>query len=237
MSHPQKGSLAPYPLGTPDGTESGENTMGLMNQRQQASKDNTGESGRFGGYEATTRITFPVVLIGPVNAGKSTIADMVAKHLRVGRGDLDVLCWDYFEQAGYDPAIAREHYERDGRTGKLKYMGQFYAEAVERILAEYRDCVIDLGAGHTVYDNLDQRARVKRAFAPHPNVVLLMPSSDLDESIRILGERQGHPDPDAVARNNHFVRSNSNLELAKLTLYTKDKTPNETCGEVLACLK
>lgn len=58
-------------------------------------------------------VSLPVVLIGPVNAGKSTTAPMLAARLEVEHVDLDELCWDYFEA---DPEYDEEAVRSDRWT-------------------------------------------------------------------------------------------------------------------------
>jgi len=183
------------------------------------------------------RVTLPVILIGPVNAGKSTIAGLLAERLRMDRASLDELCWDYFTQdADYDEALAQEHFERGGQACALEYVIQFYPGAVERVVAEYPKSVIELGAGHSVYDDPNQLAQVKETLSPYPNVVLLLPSPNPDESLDILNARQSNPYPEIVEMNEHFVRHRSNYELATIRVYTKGKTPDETCEDTVSRL-
>jgi hypothetical protein len=73
---------------------------------------------------------------------------------------------------------------------------------------------------------------VKEALLPFPNVFLIMPSPDMEESIAILNERTGGFVSNGYDFHENFVRSNCNYELAKHTVYTKDKTPEETCIEI-----
>ena len=82
--------------------------------------------------------------------------------------------------------------------------------------------------GHSVYEIDTHFARAKAALEPYRNVVLLLPLVDADESILILN---GEPDPEDEEEcniNAHFVRHHSNYDLAKHTVYTKDRTPEET---------
>ncbi len=194
-------------------------------------------AGLSGDAARVNHVTLPVILIGPVNAGKSTIAVLLADHLRVSRASLDEVCWDYFQQeADYDEAVARQHFERGGQTRALEYVIQFYPGAVERIVAGYPKSVIELGAGHSVYDDANQLARVKGTLSPYPNVVLLLPSPDPDESLHILKARWSNPCPEIVEMNEHFVRHRSNFELATILVYTKGKAPDETCEDIVSRL-
>jgi len=162
---------------------------------------------------------------------------LLAKMLGVEQVSLDDLCWEYFDQAGYEPEVARKHFERGGQAGALEYMVQFYPGAVERIVAEHPRSVIELGAGHTVYDRRDQLDRMKRALACCPNIILLLPSLDPDEALAILQARESNPHPEILALNERFVRHHSNRELATIEVYTKDRTPDETCAEIMAQLR
>jgi hypothetical protein len=73
-------------------------------------------------------------------------------------------------------------------------------------------------------------------LAPFPNVVLLLPSPDLDESVLLLMQRAGECVDGGVDFHEHFVKHPSNQALAKVTVYTKGKTPEETRDEVLGRL-
>ena len=113
--------------------------------------------------------------------------------------------------------------------------------ALERLLSEHGNCVFDLGAGHSVYEEEDLFMCARKILAPYDNVVLLMPTPDPDESIRILRERT------LKAKNwdcmfegfdfhEYFVRHRSNYELAKHLVYTSGKSPEQTRDEILAVI-
>jgi hypothetical protein len=105
------------------------------------------------------------------------------------------------------------------------------------LLTDHRDCVIDFGAGASVYESRELFARVQNALVPYPNVVLILPSPDPQESIQILNERTR----DLVGAfgqgfnwNEYFIRHPSNYDLAKFIVYTKGKTPEENMEEILS---
>jgi adenylate kinase family enzyme len=178
-----------------------------------------------------------IILIGPPEAGKSTIGKLLAERLGIPQVSLDKLRWGYYQEVGYDETLARQIRERDGFPALVQYWAQFNAHAVERILAEHQNCVIDFGAGHSVYDDEADFKRAQRALAPYDHVLLLLPSPDLDESIQILSERLQHALPTAdvdVIESivTHHVRHYSNHTLAKMVIYTNEKTPQETCDEI-----
>src|SRR5919199_1093078 len=93
------------------------------------------------------------VLIGPVRAGKTTVAALLAQHLALAHVSLDAIRLRYYREIGYDEEHARQLREREGFAGLYRYWKPFEAYAVERVLAEHRDAVVDFGAGHSVQDD------------------------------------------------------------------------------------
>jgi hypothetical protein len=97
--------------------------------------------------------------------------------------------------------------------------------------------VFDLGGGNSVYEDESLFEQVRELLAPYSHVILLLPSPDQDESIQILNTRVDYESDSQREVNEHFVRHHSNYDLAKLIVYTKDKTPEETCAEILNWLR
>lgn len=182
-----------------------------------------------------------VILIGPMSAGKSTVAALLAEKLNMPRYEIDEDRWTYYAEIGYDEAAAAQAARTEGSLGLLRYWKPFEAHAVERSLADHPGSVIDFGAGHSVYEDETLFARIQKALAPYPNVILLLPSPDLDESTRIVNERfsqllmreVGRVDPVLLQVNEQFVKHPSNHQLAKIVVYTKDKTPEQTTDEII----
>jgi shikimate kinase len=174
-----------------------------------------------------------IILIGPIGAGKTTIGALLASRLGLNQYSMDDLRWDYYFEIGYDEQLAKHKRETDGLWGVYQYWKPFEAYAVERLLSSYNQCVIDFGGGHSVYEDAALFQQVQQALAPYPHVVLLLPSPNLDESVQILNERNQYVPDDQPNINEHFVRHASNYHLAKLIVYTKGKTPEETCSEIL----
>ena len=76
---------------------------------------------------------------------------------------------------------------------------------------------------------------IKNLISRFENVILLMPSKDKEESLVILNKRKGiEEDSHKYRDNKHFVNMSCNYELATLTIYTKDKTPNQIVDEIIA---
>jgi hypothetical protein len=78
---------------------------------------------------------------------------------------------------------------------------------------------------------------VQRALAPYPNVVLILPSPDIEETLRILQDRDTEPPADLnFDFNRHFLARGFYQEIAKHTVFTQDKSPEETHDEILDLL-
>lgn len=178
-----------------------------------------------------------------MSAGKSTIGELLAQKLNLPQHSLDEKRWDYYAEIGYDTTVAAAIANSDqGKPGLIRYWKPFEAHAVERMLADYSEGIIDFGAGHSVYEDEQLFARVQQALAPYDHIILLLPSPDLDESVAILNARfvqmlkdEGVEEVDTtlLAVNEQFVRHPSNHRLATMVIYTKDKTPEESCAEII----
>ena len=94
-----------------------------------------------------------IILIGPVRTGKSTLGQLLAKKLGLPLVSLDDLRWTYYKEIGYDEALAQRLRQTGGFVALVFYWKPFDAYAVERVLADHDDCVIDFGAGHSVYES------------------------------------------------------------------------------------
>jgi shikimate kinase len=173
-----------------------------------------------------------IVLIGPARAGKSTLGKLLAERLGRPRVSLDEQRWRYYKEIGYDEGLALEYRARGGLLALILYWNLFTPYAIERLLQEYRHAVIDFGAG--VLESRESFERVQRALAGYRNVVLLLPSPDIGESLRILRQRDNHPPADLdFDFNAYALRHHTYYDLARVTIYTAGKTPEESCAEIL----
>jgi shikimate kinase len=173
-----------------------------------------------------------IILIGPIGAGKSTLAKLLSERLGLPRCPMDDVRWDYYKEIGYDENLARQKGEQS--FWKLyEYWKPFEAHAVERLLSEHSNCVVDFGAGHSVYEDDGLFNHIQQILAPYKNIVLLLPSPDQDESVELLNARDEFLRNMTPNINEHFIKHHSNYDLAKFVVYTKGKTPEETCSEIL----
>lgn len=173
-----------------------------------------------------------IVLIGPAGVGKTTVARLLAARLGLKHRMLDELRWLYYQEIGYDEALAEQIRQEQGFLGLYRYWKPFEAYAVERVLADYSRCIFDFGAGHSVYEDDALFARVRHALAPFRNVAFLLPSPDLDEAVRLLNAQNGGMIDQGVDFNEQFIKHHSNHDLATIVVYTKGKTPEDVAAEL-----
>jgi shikimate kinase len=167
--------------------------------------------------------------------GKSTLGHLVAEKLGRKHIRLDELRWEYYKEIGYDEALAARIRVEEGAFGLHRYWEPFHAHAVERILSNFpNDCVIDFGGGHSVYEDESLLMRVQQALAPFANVVLILPSPDKVESIQILRQRFEQESARFYKFMEILTTHHSNADLAKITVYTNDKNPQQISEEILS---
>jgi len=186
-----------------------------------------------------------IILIGPMSTGKGTIAQLLAAELGIPRYEMDELRHKFYGEMGYDEKLASKIVGDEGMMSLIRYWKPFEAYAVERAIEEFENCVLDFGAGHSVYEEEEFFSRVEAALKPIENVILILPSPDLDRSVEIVNERfsellvseVGKVDAELLRLNEHFVRHPSNSMLAKKTVYTEGQTAEETTAEMLKWIR
>ena len=160
-----------------------------------------------------------IILIGPIGSGKSTIANFLCQKCNIPHVSLD------------NREQLSSLYEYRQNFDNFKKFEFFLTVTVLTNLPE--PMIIDFGAGHSVYEDEAMFLEMQSLISRFSNVILLMPSEDKEESIDILNERKGiEPGSSQDFDNRHFVNIPCNYELAKITEYTKDKTPEQISNEI-----
>lgn len=178
-----------------------------------------------------------VVLIGPIRTGKTTIAKQLSTDLSWPTASLDEHGSRYFGEIGYDAETARR-LTGAGQDGRWKYDLKFYPHAIKRILEDYgRGHIIDFGGRHSLFEDAQMLDSVRNMLNPYPHVVLVLPSPDLDESLRILDERRGMRhllygfDANAL-----MLTHASNYALARYIHFNHGKSSEESSREIIEML-
>lgn len=183
-----------------------------------------------------------VVLIGPMCAGKSSTAKILAERLGRQYVDLDELRWAYYRELdAYEELVALLKSGKMGLLEQYHHWKPFEAHAAERVVQDYPNCVLDFGAGHGVYEDETLLARVKQALATVAHVILLLPAPDVVAATavlntrfaRLLQEVAGTVNPEALQLNEHFVKHPSSRRLATQIVYTGDLMPEAVAEMIL----
>lgn len=162
---------------------------------------------------------------------------MVASQLDFPHISLDEVRWIYYREIGYDDELAKQIRADGGFLAMMFYRMLFDAYSVERLLRDYPEAVIDFGAGVGPFENQEQLKQIQTLLQPIPNIFLLSPSQDSEESLRILHQRDPNPPNDLkLDINAHFLHHPGYKSLAKHIIYTKSKTPEQSCAEVIDLL-
>ena len=159
-----------------------------------------------------------IILIGPSGAGKSSVAEELSKTTGMPR-----LCLD---------RIANND-RRTGFRNRFKSSQEYNAFMIRRAIEDAKKVgtpgIVDFGAGHSIYSDPKLFADVKKMMADFKNVVLLLPSADPNESLRIMNERSTGDTRD----NKYFLNSPCNRELATMTIYGNGRSPKEIAESIL----
>jgi shikimate kinase len=185
-------------------------------------------------------MTSSIILIGPYGIGKGTLAELLSQKLGWSRYSLDDKGECYLkERPDYEDLQGKRNDWGLLSPEWQQYDAYVVGRSVTEISKSEENRVIDSGAGHSVYEDEEILARVQQILDPH-NVVLILPSRDNEESLGILLERTrkrgklaAYSDEQINEFNRRFIQCNSNYILADLIVYTKGKSPEETCEEIL----
>lgn len=165
----------------------------------------------------------PIFLLGPVGAGKTTIGRLLSERLGVHQVSLDGIRRTYYAEVGYSREDEAEIAASGGFGGVLDYWKQFDAHALKRVLEDHATSIIDFGGGQTAIDNQDDLRRIEQLLSPFPNVFLLMPSEDIEESIKVLRRRMVERTSIDGKRLELFLLTHpSNEELSTNTIHTEE---------------
>lgn len=166
-----------------------------------------------------------IILIGPMGTGKSTIARLLAGKIENAQR-LAIDSRGQFE----------ELYKKEKSFHNFK---NFEFVLTGTILSSLKSpCVIDFGAGHSIYEDPILKGKMKEICSQFKNIVLLLPSQDNENSRRVLLERRNikpgsHKDKD----NWHFITAPNNYEIATHIVYEEGKSPEDISKEILNLVK
>lgn len=177
-----------------------------------------------------------IILLGPVAVGKTTTARLISEKINKPVISLDNLRFDYYKEIGYDHTHMKELHKKAGIMAIFQYGKIFDAYSIERVLEDHQNCIFDFGGGNIVCGYDFDLKRIQKALKPYENVVFLVPSKDKEETLEFIYKRREIEASDRKLIE-YLVNNHSNYEIAKHTVFVKDKSPEEVCDEVLSICK
>jgi hypothetical protein len=185
-----------------------------------------------------------IILIGPMCAGKSSVAIAVARSLSLLNYPIDRIKWYYRFKNGYNLVYGTEVLRTKGFEALLSYSEDFFSVKELRVmLDDFAGGVFDFGASHSYCPDEGRFGELQKLLSNFRNVVLLLPCADVDHSIDVLSERirRRYTETERskeivesyIAMNRKFVCHSSNSALATHTVYTDGKSVEEVAAIVL----
>jgi len=169
-----------------------------------------------------------IVITGPIGVGKSTQAKLLSEKLRQPLCTYDKVKGNYREKAGLSRKKAEAINSEHGLYAMLVYMNEFKSKILEPIINDHPGHIIDLGGGAHSFDEPHQVERARRAFNLAKDIILLMPSKDLETNINALpGIKEN------FEINTFLIMHPTNELFATKKVYTLNKTPEEVLSEIL----
>ena len=173
-----------------------------------------------------------IVLTGPIGVGKSTLAKLLGNDLGLEVCTYDKIKDEYRYKIGLSRDKALEINKNEGAYAMIQYMNEYKSQILEPIIRDYPNHIIDLGAGAHSFDEPHQIERARDAFNLVDEVILLIPSKDLEINIKSL---PGFKENWEV--NTYLIMHPTNKLFSTKTVYTHKKTPEEVLRDTKQILE
>ena len=185
--------------------------------------------------------SLPLVLIGPMAAGKTTLARALSVRLGLPYAPLD---WVAFSPMVLDGFDVRVYEEAETWADKHALRLPHLLPAVRAVLRDFGEYILDFGAGHAHFDEEEEREELAALLAPLPNVIRVLPAADPDAAVRICVERDqerwrraGYDwDASRAEWHDRYVRSACFRQVAKRTVITGGRSVADCVEEIVAGL-
>ncbi len=130
-----------------------------------------------------------VVIAGPMGAGKSRISRVLSIKRNLPLYSADKLRWYYFAKHGFNEIEASQLAKSGDIEGANRLHKKHEMLALESMLAEFSDGIMDLGGGFLDCSSGQDEKRARAALRAQKEVVCLVPSENKIDSLLILNSR------------------------------------------------
>jgi hypothetical protein len=180
----------------------------------------------------------PILILGPMCSGKTTVSKLLSKRLGLPRYPLDSLRWYYYAKGGMD--FNKDDELKTGDFGILiKSRKPYDLLAIKNAIKDFPHGIIDFGATNSFWKDRNELEQVLEIVKNIENIFLLLPNEDVDRNTEVLNSRLEKRDKSKdierlKAINKEMIECKSQLKIAKFIIYTEGKTPDRIVNEIIA---
>ena len=145
----------------------------------------------------------------------------------------------YMPMFGFEKKEAVEKYKSNNIEDYIKYKEPFRFKFVSHMITSLdRPTILDFGAEDTLFFG-ENREIIKEMLSRFKNVIQILPTSNPSESLKILEDRWQSDRSEYKIGNiydkvNWYLLNDSlNNDLATITVYTENKSPEEITDEII----
>lgn len=187
----------------------------------------------------------PILFIGPMYTGKSTLATLLAKRLQVPETPVDYVAGYYYVKQDIDLEKLAQVMGSENVQDYIDFVRPYELNALRSICNEFPNSIISSGAGHTYYTDQIHVDELLKIREQTQNIFLILPSENEETSQGILRDRMltdrrvRESETKLKTReivNNAMIASTSNRALAHHVIYTEGKTSEECLEEIINLL-
>ena len=131
----------------------------------------------------------PIILIGPMYAGKSSIASALSKKLQIPEVPLDYIAGYYYVKQGIDLLALANIMKSQNFKDYVDFMRAYELNAAVQVATEFQEGIISFGGGHSYFTDQEQLQKLLAIKELSPNIFLLLPSEDENISQKVLDGR------------------------------------------------
>jgi shikimate kinase len=181
-----------------------------------------------------------ILIIGPMGAGKSSVALALSKRLGIRNVSMDKLQHYYYYKYGYSNLEAQAAESREGFKGYIDYCKQFHLQFIQEAVETFEGSIIDFGGNHTYFDEEQTNQAVYESLKKQKNVILLLPSENMETNVQVLNSRLKKRFAKKPQRYESFAIENIKFlkdpliyDIANYVFFTLDKELDDLIDEIV----
>ncbi len=175
-----------------------------------------------------------------MGAGKSTLAFPLSIKLNLPLFSSDELRWYYLAKAGFCKKTAQILWDSGGSYEIEKYLKNYDTIALQQMMNEFSDGVMDLGARFIYYQTKEHKDSIERSIKNQRKIFCILPSQNKSVCRDILAERVSKRSSNKGARiieaqlatNEQLLSFYEDTKLPLVRVYTEGKSIDQIIHEI-----